>query len=82
MRLAKETQVVETFQRTQGIELIHERSTDIFLQALEGVTDPEEKRKLLAKSSYGFSKRRKAESLTPIFSPRHFVPRCHRIGNK
>ena len=47
MRLGEGDQVVETFQRTQGIELIHERSTDIFLQALEGVTDPEEKRKII-----------------------------------
>ena len=47
MRLGEGDQVVETFQRTQGIELIHERSTDIFLEALEGVTDPEEKRKII-----------------------------------
>ena len=47
MRLGEGDQVVETFQRTQGIELIHERSADIFLQALEGVTDPEEKRKII-----------------------------------
>ena len=47
MRLGEGEQVVETFQRTQGIELIHERSGDEFFAALEGVTDPEDKRKVI-----------------------------------
>ena len=47
MRLGEGDQVVETFQRTQGIELIHERSADVFFEALEGVTDPEDKRKII-----------------------------------
>ncbi|MDG2112520.1 MAG: glutamine-hydrolyzing GMP synthase, partial [Actinomycetota bacterium] len=47
MRLGEGEQVVETFQRTQGIELIHERSGDEFFDALEGVTDPEDKRKVI-----------------------------------
>ena len=37
----------ETFQRTQGIELIHERAADVFFEALKGVTDPEDKRKII-----------------------------------
>ena len=47
MRLREGDQVVETFQRTQGIELIHERAADVFFEALEGVTDPEDKRKII-----------------------------------
>jgi GMP synthase (glutamine-hydrolysing) len=47
MRLGEGDQVVETFQRTQGIELIHERAADTFFEALKGVTDPEEKRKAI-----------------------------------
>ena len=47
MRLREGDQVVETFQRTQGIELIHERAADVFFEALKGVTDPEDKRKII-----------------------------------
>jgi GMP synthase (glutamine-hydrolysing) len=47
MRLGEGDQVVETFQRTQGIELIHERAADAFFEVLQGVTDPEEKRKAI-----------------------------------
>ena len=47
MRLGEGDQVVETFQRTQGIELIHERASDVFFEALQGVTDPEDKRKII-----------------------------------
>jgi GMP synthase (glutamine-hydrolysing) len=47
MRLGEGEQVVETFQRTQGIELIHERAGEEFFSALEGVTDPEDKRKVI-----------------------------------
>tara|TARA_B100001750_G_C15401027_1_gene542623 strand:- start:79 stop:1020 length:942 start_codon:yes stop_codon:yes gene_type:complete len=47
MRLGEGDQVVETFQRTQGIELIHEQAADAFFEVLQGVTDPEEKRKAI-----------------------------------
>ena len=47
MRLGEGEQVVETFQRTQGIELIHERAADTFFEALQGITDPEDKRKTI-----------------------------------
>ena len=47
MRLGEGDQVVETFQRTQGIELIHERAAEEFFDALEGIVDPEDKRKTI-----------------------------------
>lgn len=47
MRLDESEQVVETFQRHQGIELIHIRAGDRFFERLQGVTDPEEKRKTI-----------------------------------
>jgi GMP synthase (glutamine-hydrolysing) len=47
MRQGEGEQVVETFQRTQGIELIHVRSADRFFERLAGITDPEEKRKAI-----------------------------------
>ena len=47
MRLNESDQVVETFRRHQGIELIHVRAGDRFLQRLAGVTEPEDKRKAI-----------------------------------
>jgi GMP synthase (glutamine-hydrolysing) len=47
MREGESEQVVEAFQRTQGIELIHVRAADRFFAALEGVTEPEAKRKAI-----------------------------------
>jgi GMP synthase (glutamine-hydrolysing) len=47
MREGEGDQVVETFQRHQGIELIHVRAADRFFERLEGVIDPEEKRKAI-----------------------------------
>ena len=47
MRADEGTQVVETFDRHQGIELIHVKAEDRFFKALEGITEPEEKRKTI-----------------------------------
>ncbi len=47
MRQGEGDQVVETFQRHQGIELIHVRAGDRFFEKLEGVVEPEEKRKTI-----------------------------------
>ena len=47
MRLGEGEEVVETFERTQGIELIHVKSGEEFFDALAGVTEPEQKRKII-----------------------------------
>jgi len=47
MRKGESEQVVETFRRNLGIELIHVDAADRFFAALEGVTDPEDKRKAI-----------------------------------
>lgn len=47
MRKDEGEQVVETFRRHQGIELIHVRAAERFFERLAGVTDPEEKRKAI-----------------------------------
>ncbi len=47
MRAGEGEQVTDTFRRTQGIELIHERAAEEFFEALAGVTDPEDKRKII-----------------------------------
>ncbi len=47
MRKGESDQVVDTFQRHQGIELIHVRAADRFFERLVGITDPEDKRKAI-----------------------------------
>jgi len=47
MREGESDQVVETFQRNQGIELIHVRAAERFFERLAGLTDPEDKRKAI-----------------------------------
>ena len=47
LRKDEGAQVVETFQREQGIRLIAVNATEEFLDALQGVTDPETKRKII-----------------------------------
>ena len=47
MRLNESDQVVETFQRHQGIELIHVDAGERYFDKLAGVTEPETKRKII-----------------------------------
>jgi GMP synthase (glutamine-hydrolysing) len=47
MRKGESEQVVETFKRSMGIELIHVDAGDRFFAALAGVTEPEAKRKAI-----------------------------------
>jgi GMP synthase (glutamine-hydrolysing) len=47
MRLNESDQVVETFRRNMGIELIHISAGDRYFERLDGITDPEAKRKII-----------------------------------
>ncbi len=47
MRKGEGDQVVETFRRHQGIELIHVRAAERFFERLAGITEPEQKRKAI-----------------------------------
>ena len=47
LRKGEAEQVVETFRRSQGIELIHVHASDRFFERLAGVTEPEAKRKVI-----------------------------------
>ena len=47
MRLNESDQVVETFKRNLGIELIHVSAGERYFAKLSGVTDPEQKRKII-----------------------------------
>jgi GMP synthase (glutamine-hydrolysing) len=47
LRQGEPEQVVETFQQEMGLELIAVDATEDFLDALQGITDPEEKRRTI-----------------------------------
>lgn len=47
MRLNESEQVVETFRRNLGLELIHVDAGDRYFERLAGVTEPEQKRKII-----------------------------------
>ena len=47
MRLHESDEVVETFRRNLSIELIHVNAGERYFEKLAGVTDPEEKRKII-----------------------------------
>ncbi|MBA2280615.1 MAG: glutamine-hydrolyzing GMP synthase [Acidimicrobiia bacterium] len=47
MRQGEGEQVVETFRRNFGIDLVHVRAADQFFEKLEGIIDPEDKRKAI-----------------------------------
>lgn len=47
MRRGESEQVVETFRRSMGIELIHVDAGARFFEALQGITEPEAKRKAI-----------------------------------
>jgi GMP synthase (glutamine-hydrolysing) len=47
MRINEGEQIEETFTRQFGVELIHVKASDRFFAALAGVTDPEQKRKII-----------------------------------
>jgi GMP synthase (glutamine-hydrolysing) len=47
MRLGEPEQVVETFERQMGLRLVAVNAVEEYLEMLEGVTDPERKRKLI-----------------------------------
>ncbi|RMG89121.1 MAG: glutamine-hydrolyzing GMP synthase [Chloroflexi bacterium] len=47
LRQGEAEQVIRTFQQQQGIKLVAIRAAETFLEALAGITDPEEKRRII-----------------------------------
>jgi GMP synthase (glutamine-hydrolysing) len=50
LRMGESTQVVQTFQLNLGVELIAVEAVNQFLDALQGVTDPEAKRRIIGET--------------------------------
>ncbi len=49
LRLNEAEQVMATFARNLGVRVIHVDASERFMQALKGVTDPEQKRKIIGR---------------------------------
>ncbi len=49
LRLAEAEQVMETFARNLGVKVMHVDASSEFMAALRGVTDPEQKRKIIGR---------------------------------
>lgn len=49
LRLNEGTQVMSTFAEHMGIKVKHVQAADLFYEALKGISDPEEKRKVIGK---------------------------------
>lgn len=49
LRLHEADDVMKTFAENMGIHIIHVNAENLFMQALTGITDPEEKRKIIGK---------------------------------
>ena len=62
--------MVETFAGHFRVPLVHVQAQERFLARLEGVTDPEQKRKLIGRSSSASSRTRRAGSATCAASSR------------
>jgi len=50
MRAGEAEQVEDAFRRDFGVDLVHAKAADRFLEALDGVDDPERKRKLIGET--------------------------------
>jgi GMP synthase (glutamine-hydrolysing) len=50
LRAGEAEQVEDTFRRHMGIDLIHVKAADRFLEGLSGVTDPEKKRRIIGET--------------------------------
>jgi GMP synthase (glutamine-hydrolysing) len=47
LRQAESAQVVSVFQKNLGVELVPVNAVDMFMEALHGITEPEEKRRII-----------------------------------
>ena len=72
--------MVDTFRRHQHIELIHVRSADRYFERLAGVTDPEDKRKIVGELFIRIFEESAGARGRPIPGAGHAVPRRHRVG--
>lgn len=50
LRLNEATQVMNTFSKNLGVKIIHVDASDQFLQHLQGIADPEQKRRIIGRT--------------------------------
>jgi len=80
LRLHEGDQVMATFAQHMGVKVIRVDAEARFLDALRDVSDPEQKRKIIAGCSSRSSRRRRRGLRTPTSSRRAPSTRRHRVG--
>jgi GMP synthase (glutamine-hydrolysing) A subunit len=76
MREKEAEQVEDTFRKHFHVPLVHVRAQERFLTRLAGVTDPEQKRKIILR-------RRVAQAgQGQVPCTRHHISGCHRVGHQ
>ena len=75
LRLNEADVVMKTFKENLGVKVIHVNAEGKFLRDLEGITDPEEKRKIIGRRN--FPRTIKRISWGKMVSARHHISRCH-----
>ena len=75
LRLNEAKQVMDTFSRNLGVKVIHVDAGEEFLGHLQGVSDPEKKRRIIGREFVEVFQREAAESPMPAGLPRErFIP--------
>ena len=83
MRKGESDQIVETFERHQKIELRHVNASERFFEHLDGITDPETKRKTIGEQFIRVFEAAKAEVADAKFLVQGTLyPRCDRVRNR
>ena len=83
LRLNEAAQVMDTFARHLGVKVLMVDASDVFLAALAGVADPEQKRKIIGREFvhvFPGGSRQAAER--EVARPGHDLSRCDRVGGR
>jgi GMP synthase (glutamine-hydrolysing) len=83
LRLNEGVQVMETFARNLGVKVIHVDASSQFMGHLKGVTDPEQKRKIIGREFVEvFQAEAQEAAQRQMAGAGHHLPGCDRIGRR
>ena len=80
LRLDEAEQVMQTFASNLGVKVVHVDAASQFMTALEGVADPEQKRKIIGREFVEVFQREAAQSeRREVVGSGHYLPRRDRV---
>ena len=80
LRLHEGDHVMDMFARNMGVKVIRSDCEKLFLGKLEGVADPEAKRKVIGNTFIEvFDEEATKIYRSEVAGPGHYLPGCHRI---